>query len=165
MKTMLAYIFVVAALCAATARGQSSCTSVLISMSPCLNYITGNSSSPSPSCCQQLANVISSQPRCLCQVLNGGGPSLGVAINQTRAMALPTACNVQTPPVSRCNGGSPSTPPPTTTTTDADSPSGSKNVPPTGDGSSSDAYSMNLPFGLMVFLLFTSSYASVSRIM
>ncbi|KAL9666592.1 hypothetical protein QQ045_000927 [Rhodiola kirilowii] len=164
MKTMLAYIFVVAALCAATTSSQSSCTSVLISMSPCLNYITGNSSSPSPSCCQQLANVVSSQPRCLCQVLNGGGPSLGVAINQTRAMALPTACNVQTPPVSRCNAGGSPTTPPTTKTTDAESPSGSKSVPTTGDGSSSDANSMNLPFGLMVFLLFTSSYASVSGI-
>ncbi|CAM9000399.1 unnamed protein product [Rhodiola kirilowii] len=161
---MLAYIFVVAALCAATASSQSSCTSVLISMSPCLNYITGNSSSPSPSCCQQLANVVSSQPRCLCQVLNGGGPSLGVAINQTRAMALPTACNVKTPPVSRCNAGGSPTTPPTTKTTDAESPSGSKSVPTTGDGSSSDANSMNLPFGLMVFLLFTSSYASVSGI-
>lgn len=84
---------------------QSSCTNVLISMSPCLNYITGNSTSPSQQCCRQLANVVQSSPDCLCQVLNGGGSQLGFNVNQTQALALPTACNVQTPPVSRCNNG------------------------------------------------------------
>ncbi|KAH1139937.1 hypothetical protein GYH30_029027 [Glycine max] len=35
-----------------------------------------------------LASVLRSQPQCQCQVLNGGGSSLG-----------PGACNVQTPPI------------------------------------------------------------------
>lgn len=84
---------------------QSSCTNVLISLSPCLNYISGNSSTPSSGCCSQLGSVVRSQPQCLCQVLNGGGSSLGININQTQALALPGACNVQTPPLSRCNSG------------------------------------------------------------
>ena len=83
---------------------SSSCTNVLISMSPCLNYITGNSSNPSSQCCQQLASVVRSSPQCLCEVLNGSGSSLGININQTQALALPGACNVQTPPINRCNG-------------------------------------------------------------
>lgn len=83
---------------------SSSCTNALISMSPCLNYITGNSSSPSSSCCSQLANVVRSEPQCLCQVLNGGSSSLGLSINQTRALSVPSACNIQTQPTSRCNG-------------------------------------------------------------
>lgn len=88
--------------------GQSSdCTNSIVSMSPCLNYITGNSSSPSPGCCTQLGTIVRSQPECLCQVLNGGGSSLGLDINQTQAIALPKACNVQTPPVSKCNGNHP----------------------------------------------------------
>lgn len=86
------------------ARAQSSCTSVLLSLAPCLNYVTGASSSPSPSCCSQLANVVQSQPQCLCAALSGGGSSLGISINQTLALQLPKACNVQTPPVSECNG-------------------------------------------------------------
>ncbi|KAL5702243.1 hypothetical protein ACHQM5_027483 [Ranunculus cassubicifolius] len=67
---------------------STSCTNVLISMcmSPCQNYITGNSSSPYSSC-----------------MLNGGGSQLGLNINQTQALQLPSACNVQTPPVSQCN--------------------------------------------------------------
>ncbi|PKA66083.1 Non-specific lipid-transfer protein-like protein [Apostasia shenzhenica] len=86
------------------ASGQSGCTTVLIGLAPCLSYMTGNSSSPSSSCCSQLASVVQSQPECLCSALNGGASSLGIAINETRALALPGACNVQTPPVSRCTG-------------------------------------------------------------
>lgn len=88
----------------ARAAAQSGCSSVLIGMAPCLNYISGSSSTPSASCCSKLASVVQSQPQCLCTVLNGGGASLGVTINQTLALGLPAACNVQTPPVSKCNG-------------------------------------------------------------
>lgn len=90
-------------LCART-MAQSDCTNVLIGMAPCLSYVSGSSSTPSAQCCSQLASVVRSNPRCLCMVLNGGGASLGVSINETLALALPGACNVQTPPVSRCNG-------------------------------------------------------------
>ncbi|KAK3042179.1 hypothetical protein RJ639_001299 [Escallonia herrerae] len=75
-----------------TGAAAQSCTNVIISMSPCLNYISGNSSTPSSGCCTQLATVVKSQPQCLCQVLNGGGSSLGLNINQTQALALPGAC-------------------------------------------------------------------------
>ena len=102
MEVMLAISLIATLWAGATA--QSSCTSVIISMSPCLNYITGNSSTPSSSCCAQLANVVKSQPQCLCEVVNGGASSLGINVNQTQALALPSACNVQTPSISRCNG-------------------------------------------------------------
>ncbi|CAN0857022.1 Non-specific lipid transfer protein GPI-anchored 5 [Linum grandiflorum] len=83
--------------------GGGGCTSVLISMAPCVNYVTGTSTTPSSSCCSQLANVVRSNPRCLCEVLSGGAASLGVSINKTLALQLPASCNVKTPPVSRCN--------------------------------------------------------------
>ncbi|KDP21430.1 hypothetical protein JCGZ_21901 [Jatropha curcas] len=85
------------------ATAQSGCTIALVGLSPCLSYVSGNGSSPSSSCCSQLANVVQSQPLCLCALLNGGGSSLGIAINQTLALSLPGACKVQTPPVSQCN--------------------------------------------------------------
>ena len=85
---------------------QSGCTRVLISLSPCLNYVTGSSSTPSSSCCSKLEDVVQSQPQCLCSVVNGDGvSSLGVTVNQSLAVSLPGACNVQTPPISRCNNG------------------------------------------------------------
>ncbi|KAL2463892.1 Bifunctional inhibitor/lipid-transfer protein/seed storage 2S albumin superfamily protein [Forsythia ovata] len=87
----------------AGATAQSSCTSVLLSMTSCLSYISGSSTTPSSSCCSALANVVKTQPECLCSIVNGGGSSFGVNINQTRAIGLPGACKVQTPPVSRCS--------------------------------------------------------------
>ncbi|CBI28713.3 non-specific lipid transfer protein GPI-anchored 5 [Vitis vinifera] len=153
METVLTMILVASLWAGAMA--QSSCTNVIISMSPCLNYITGNSSTPSSGCCTQLASVVRSQPQCLCEVLNGGGSSLGIQINQTQALALPTACSVQTPPISRCNASSP-----------ADSPAGtpnsgsrSKTVPAT-NGDSSDGTSIKSPFSLTSFLVFFASCAA-----
>ncbi|CAN1280079.1 Non-specific lipid transfer protein GPI-anchored 5 [Linum perenne] len=90
--------------------GGGGCTSVLISMAPCVNYVTGTSTTPSASCCSQLGNVVRSNPRCLCEVLSGGASSLGVSINKTLALQLPASCNVETPPVSRCNDGGGSAP-------------------------------------------------------
>ncbi|MCD7466101.1 hypothetical protein HAX54_002500 [Datura stramonium] len=86
---------------------QSNCMSAFLSMYSCLSYVTGSTpkTPPSSSCCSALSGVLQSQPRCLCTIANGGGSSLDVQINQTLALALPAACNLQTPPVSRCYAG------------------------------------------------------------
>ncbi|XP_059648835.1 non-specific lipid transfer protein GPI-anchored 5-like [Cornus florida] len=154
----LVLVVLVTMLCAEAAAQSSSCTNVIISMSPCLNYITGNSSTPSSGCCTQLATVVRSEPQCLCQVLTGGGSSLGININQTQALALPGACNVQTPPISRCNSASPANSPAGT----PESPSsgtGSKTVPSTETGSS-DGNSISLTIPLHLLFLFVATYAS-----
>ncbi|KAH0458045.1 hypothetical protein IEQ34_013360 [Dendrobium chrysotoxum] len=114
MKIFLLATAITAASFWIPAAGQSGCTSALISLSPCLNYISGSSSTPSSSCCSQLASIVQSQPQCLCMVVNGGGSIVGISINKTQALALPSACKVQTPPVSACNavtGGSSGSPP------------------------------------------------------
>ncbi|KAK6130217.1 hypothetical protein DH2020_036027 [Rehmannia glutinosa] len=153
-------LILVTMLWAGAAAQSSDCTNVLISMSPCLNYISGNSSAPSPACCTQLRTVVGSQPQCLCQVLNGGGSNLGLNINQTQALALPGACNVQTPPTSQCNAASPSDSPGSTPNSpNTNSGGGSKTVPPTGDGSS-DATSIKLGVSVLFFLVFVASYVS-----
>ncbi|KAK6940791.1 Bifunctional inhibitor/plant lipid transfer protein/seed storage helical domain [Dillenia turbinata] len=174
----------------ASALAQLGCTSALMGLSPCLNYVNGNSPSPSSSCCSQLSNIVQSQPVCLCSLLSGGSSSLGITINQTRALELPGACDVKTPPVSQCNAvnGSPS---PATTPVPApeSSPAGSSNenpatsttpssssgeptttVPSASTGSdskttpttstSSDGTILK-PFQLSVLGLFIASFASI----
>ncbi|XP_021674630.1 non-specific lipid transfer protein GPI-anchored 5-like isoform X2 [Hevea brasiliensis] len=139
----------------ARATAQSGCTSVIIGLAPCLNYVTGSSSTPSSSCCSQLASVVQSQPQCLCSVLNGGGASLGVTINQTLALALPGACHVKTPPVSKCNDvGSPESSP-----ADSSVTGGSKAVPAT-ETSSANGFKMDMTFQLVLFAMFMASCAS-----
>ncbi|GER34281.1 lipid-transfer protein [Striga asiatica] len=145
------------------AEAQSSdCTNVLISLSPCLSYISSSSSSaPSAGCCTQLSTVVGSNPQCLCQVLNGAATNLGLNINQTRALALPAACHVQTPPISRCNAASPSGAPASTSTSpNTNSGAGSQNVPTTGDGSS-DANSSKLGASVLFSLFLVASYVSI----
>ncbi|KAJ6324064.1 hypothetical protein OIU76_011379 [Salix suchowensis] len=149
----------VSMLCAG-AMAQSDCTSVLISMSPCLNYITGNSSTPSSQCCTQLSSVVRSSPQCLCQVLKGGGSSLGINVNQTQAIALPGACNVQTPPISSCNNGASPAASPAGAPEAPSTPSGtgSKTVPSTETDGTSGGSSVGFSISLLFFLLFAASY-------
>ncbi|CAI9107804.1 OLC1v1007250C1 [Oldenlandia corymbosa var. corymbosa] len=85
------------------ARAQSPCINTLRGLGPCLSYVNGTSSTPSPMCCSQLAVVVQSAPTCLCPFMTGTGPYAGVFINQTLALALPQTCNIQTPPASICN--------------------------------------------------------------
>ncbi|KAF9596380.1 hypothetical protein IFM89_009728 [Coptis chinensis] len=118
IEMTLTAMLVTMLICTGAVAQSSSCTNMIISMSPCLNYITGNSFTPSSSCCSQLSSVISSQPQCLCQVLNSGG-SLGLNINQTLALQLPSACRVQTPPISQCNNAA----------SPADAPAGASDTP------------------------------------
>ncbi|XP_021300535.1 non-specific lipid-transfer protein-like protein At2g13820 [Herrania umbratica] len=162
------------------ATAQSGCTSVLLGLAPCLNYIAGNSTTPASSCCSQLSSVVQSQPQCLCSALSGGGSSLGITINQTRALSLPGACNVQTPPVSRCNDangpaappvssavsppadGSDETPdtPATSSMPSIPSGTGSKTIPAT-EYRISNGNIMKMPLTLTLVTLFMASYISL----
>ncbi|KAG8658696.1 non-specific lipid transfer protein GPI-anchored 5 isoform X2 [Manihot esculenta] len=148
-------VLLVAMLWWARATAQSGCTNVIIGLAPCLNYVSGSSSTPSSSCCSQLASVVQSQPKCLCSVLNGGGSSFGVTINKTLALALPAACNVKTPPVSKCNEvGSPEGSP-----ADSSVTGGSKTVPSTAT-SSANGLKMDMTIQLIVFATFMASCVS-----
>ncbi|XP_020681540.1 non-specific lipid-transfer protein-like protein At2g13820 [Dendrobium catenatum] len=94
---------------------EDDCVAAIVSLQPCTDYITGSSSAPTPQCCLKLATVVSTEPACLCIIVNGGGSQFGIQVNQTRALALPGECKVQTPPASRCNAAtvpSPSVSPP-----------------------------------------------------
>ncbi|KAJ8641689.1 hypothetical protein MRB53_018383 [Persea americana] len=161
---------------------QLSCTTAIVGLAPCMGYITGNASTPSSSCCSQLSSVVSNQPQCLCSVLNGGGSSFGINLNQTQALALPGACNVQTPPASRCNAAAPTgtpvspttpskpavptastptapttptvstTPPSKPSTTPSTTSGGGSKTVPSTGGASSDASSTAKPLSLSVVL-------------
>ncbi|KAK1309749.1 hypothetical protein QJS10_CPA08g00332 [Acorus calamus] len=170
-------VVLVAATLIVGSSAQSGCTTAIIGLAPCLNFITGNTSTPASSCCSQLASVVQSNPRCLCTLLNGGGSSFGINVNQTLALALPGACNVQTPPVSQCNAATtpaqspnaaskdspttPSNPTPTSPSTPSASGTpagnGSKAVPGTS-GQSSDGSSNVVSLSILFFLLSVASY-------
>ncbi|CAA3028427.1 non-specific lipid-transfer protein-like protein At2g13820 [Olea europaea var. sylvestris] len=159
------------------AQSSTNCTSTLMTLSSCLSYVTGNSSTPSSSCCSSLGNVVQSQPRCLCPLLNGAGLSFGLNINQTYALALPSACSVQTPPVSQCKASAngpafspspspinspadgsdePAKSPTTTTIPSGPQGSGSKTEPNTS-GKTSDGNIIKSPIHLATVSLFVAA--------
>ncbi|KAB2050666.1 hypothetical protein ES319_A12G003500v1 [Gossypium barbadense] len=114
------------------------CTPALTNLTPCLNYITGNTSTPSSACCSQLKTVVQSSPQCVCSMLSMGA-SLGITINQTLALKLPGSCQVQNPSLSQCNGGKSGT----RSTAPAASPSGS----PSEDASAITPSASDIPSG------------------
>ncbi|KAL5561711.1 hypothetical protein UlMin_031458 [Ulmus minor] len=182
-RAELGLVLVLAAVLLGGAAAQQGCTTALMNMAPCLNYISGSSSNPSSSCCSQLSGVVQQSPQCLCSVLNGGAASLGITINQTQALKLPGACKVNTPPLGQCKAAN--APTGSTTSPPADSPAispadssndtpnaaitpsasnipsggGSKSVPST-EGGSSDGSSIKAPLHFVLFVFFIVSCAS-----
>ncbi|KAL0288612.1 UNVERIFIED_CONTAM: Xylogen-like protein 11 [Sesamum calycinum] len=79
------------------------CFTYLINLSDCLSFVEAGSNltKPDPGCCPELGNLVNTQPVCLCELLGQPG-QVGISIDVNRALKLPTACNVTTPPVSLC---------------------------------------------------------------
>ncbi|KAH7653259.1 Plant non-specific lipid-transfer protein/Par allergen protein [Dioscorea alata] len=144
---------------------SNSCTSELANLLPCLNYITANGSKdskPSSSCCTPLASVVQSQPLCLCLLLNGTFSSSSLTINQSRALELPGACNVNTPSTSLCHtSGGPSSSPNSPSTPTTPSGGGSNSVIPSGTGSSNGSW-IQAPLTLMISIILIVSYSTQS---
>ncbi|XP_057771660.1 non-specific lipid transfer protein GPI-anchored 5-like isoform X2 [Salvia miltiorrhiza] len=156
-STAIVGAFIIFAVVSTVVIAQSDCTSVIVSMASCLSYVSGSAATPSTSCCSALANVVKTQPRCLCTIVNGGGSSLGVSINQTLALGLPGVCKVDTPPTSRCNE---SAPPESVDGSPAGSPSvtGSKTTP--SDGATSSGSTTNINIVAKIIFFITAAYAS-----
>ncbi|XP_020591724.1 non-specific lipid transfer protein GPI-anchored 2-like [Phalaenopsis equestris] len=155
--------FLISTLLAATAaQSSNSCNSALASLSPCLNYITGRATTPPSSCCSQLRSLVNSEPQCLCTLLNGdAGSAFGISINKTQALALPGACNVQTPPIDQCStsssapsSGSPLSP-------DSPSGGGSNDVPSVGT-SAANGSTIEISIKLVLSLIFVIVFSSAS---
>lgn len=143
----------------ASAQSSSGCTSTLISMSSCLNYITGNETAPPKSCCTALATVVTSKPECLCVALSSDPAALGIDnVNKTRALGLPAECNVKTPPLSNC-GTAPTTSPAGQTPASPSAGAGSKTTPTAdvGSGGASLQGSVAIVAGFIVAAVYAVS--------
>ncbi|XP_020591733.1 non-specific lipid-transfer protein-like protein At5g64080 [Phalaenopsis equestris] len=156
--------FLISTLFAITAvQSSNSCTSTLIDLSSCLNYISGNTTTPPSSCCSQLRST-NLEPQCLCTFLfGGGGSALGISINKTQALALPDACNVHTPSIVQCFASLP--PPSSGSPSTSDTPSGGgSNVVPSVDTSGAHGNTVKISIMIFVSLIFMVVLASASVI-
>ncbi|XP_074591239.1 non-specific lipid transfer protein GPI-anchored 12-like [Curcuma longa] len=87
------------------APSAANCNDAFLNLTGCLSYtaVGSNDTAPSGDCCPELAGLIDSNPICLCELLAGGAESLGIAVDNARALRLPSLCRLDAPPVSLCS--------------------------------------------------------------
>lgn len=91
---------------AAAAPTAADCSSALLSLADCLGFVEEGSKQGKPQgqCCPGLKKVVKEEVSCLCQAFQGGAAAnYGIKLNMTKALALPSACGVKTPPFSKCS--------------------------------------------------------------
>lgn len=82
---------------------NTPCTvSMISSVTPCLNFITGSSSNgssaPTTGCCDSLKSLLSGGRDCFCLLVTANVP-IQLPINRTLAISLPRACNMEGVPM------------------------------------------------------------------
>lgn len=106
-KMAVLLVFALAAIAGSgplSVQADTSCLNSLLSMMPCISYVSDESPEVSPPCCPSISAVLASQPLCLCYVLNGEvGKLLSKPIDESRALGLPGICKLTTPPITECN--------------------------------------------------------------
>jgi hypothetical protein len=104
-----ALVVAAAAAAAATVAGgdmnadRTECADQLVGLAPCLQYVQGQARAPPPDCCGGLRQVLAKSPKCLCVLVKDkDDPNLGIKINATLALALPSACGATRANASHC---------------------------------------------------------------
>ncbi|XP_027106310.1 non-specific lipid transfer protein GPI-anchored 31-like isoform X2 [Coffea arabica] len=79
------------------------CSSLVLNMADCLSFVTSGSTvkKPEGTCCSGLKTVLKTDSECLCEAFKNSA-QLGVTLNVTKALTLPSACHVSAPSVSNC---------------------------------------------------------------
>ncbi|KAK1561244.1 hypothetical protein QYE76_070512 [Lolium multiflorum] len=105
---MVAFVAVAAAAACVGVGGdmnsdRSECADQLVGLAPCLQYVQGEARTPAPDCCGGLRQVLGKSPKCLCVLVKDkDDPNLGIKINASLALALPSACGATKANVSHC---------------------------------------------------------------
>ncbi|KAL8027489.1 hypothetical protein ABFX02_14G098200 [Erythranthe guttata] len=88
---------------AAAAAPAVDCSSLVLNMADCLSFVTEGSTAKTPegTCCSGLKTVLKTDAECICEAFRNSA-QLGVTLNVTKALTLPTACHVSSPSVSNC---------------------------------------------------------------
>ncbi|KAL6511129.1 hypothetical protein OROGR_022253 [Orobanche gracilis] len=75
---------------------RERCATELVGLATCLPYVGGDQSrSPPIDCCTGLKAVLQKSPSCICLLMKDrNDPGLGLKINSTLALGLPSQCHV-----------------------------------------------------------------------
>ncbi|KAK7851802.1 protein yls3 [Quercus suber] len=73
---------------------RAECANQLVGLATCLPYVGGEAKAPTLDCCTGIKQVLQKSKKCLCILIKDrDDPNLGIKINATLALNLPTTCH------------------------------------------------------------------------
>ena len=76
------------------AQDRAECADQLVGLATCLPYVGGEAKTPTIDCCTGLKQVLDKSKKCLCILIKDrDDPKLGLKINATLAVRLPSTCH------------------------------------------------------------------------
>ncbi|WVZ05198.1 hypothetical protein V8G54_018544 [Vigna mungo] len=85
-------------------KDREECADKLIGLASCVPYVGGEAKTPTIDCCSGLKAVLDKSKKCICILIKDrDDPNLGIKINATLAIQLPSACNAPAN-ISHCVG-------------------------------------------------------------
>lgn len=75
---------------------SSSCSEIIYEMIDCISFLTGvggSAAKPDALCCSGFKSVLKADAHCICQAIREA-PQMGIKLNKTRAIELPSDCEV-----------------------------------------------------------------------
>ncbi|XP_040950227.1 non-specific lipid transfer protein GPI-anchored 11 isoform X1 [Gossypium hirsutum] len=81
-----------------------SCSTIIYDMIDCVLFLSGDSTEdkPTTACCSGFKIVLETNVKCFCEALKSSA-ELGADVNLTKAVMLPSACEVSASPMNKCN--------------------------------------------------------------
>ncbi|XP_015898148.4 non-specific lipid transfer protein GPI-anchored 14 [Ziziphus jujuba] len=105
-KRVIVFCIVVASLAAAMGTledEEQECVDQLANLASCIPFVSGTAKKPTPECCEDTRKVKATKPKCLCVLIKEStDPSMGLPVNTTLAVQMPSACNINDAKVSDC---------------------------------------------------------------
>ncbi|XP_020228149.1 protein YLS3 [Cajanus cajan] len=75
-------------------KDREECADKLIGLASCVPYVGGEAKTPTIDCCSGLKVVLDESKKCICILIKDrNDPNLGIKINATLAVHLPSACH------------------------------------------------------------------------
>lgn len=86
-------------------KDREECADKLIDLASCVPYVGGEAKTPTIDCCSGLKMVLEKSKKCICILIKDrDDPNLGIKINATLAIQLPTACHAPANNITQCVG-------------------------------------------------------------
>ncbi|RHN44433.1 putative bifunctional inhibitor/plant lipid transfer protein/seed storage helical [Medicago truncatula] len=90
----LSFMLIISHTMGESAQEKQKCAEQLTDLTTCLPYLGGSANSPTSDCCSGLIQSTKNNKKCICIIIKDrDDPDLGLKINITLALGLPSLCN------------------------------------------------------------------------